>query len=272
MTRHDAFMRTVVAFLALLVASPAFALNTAYEAMRVVGQQKGATSLEKVVEVRGVEGAPQPTHWKITVVDEKKSGLKEFDVDGVKLAGDRSVKSNNPGKPINLNQLNLDSDGAHTLADREAKKVGFAFDRVNYLLRTGSDAVPMWQLSLMDTRTRATATFHISADTGNIVGTEGLPKVAATAPPVTEQNLPPVPPPPAPEAERPPEPERSSGNKVTNFIDRVGRHMDRRMHQVKEGLQNTFSGDGRSSGPQRSGPDAGPEAPHADPTADRPKD
>ena len=145
-------MKTFLCGLLSLSALAGASATTAYEALRVIGKQKGDALLDRVIEVRGTKGAPQPGTWKVVVLDDKApNGTREFDVRGAALGGERTPQPLGSSRPMNMNQLNLDSDGAHTVAEREAKKSGFAYDHVNYILHgaTGGGS-PVWELRLVD--------------------------------------------------------------------------------------------------------------------------
>ena len=265
-------MRTALLAILLAFATPSVRAATAYEALRILGKQRGEGLLDKVTEVRGQNGAPQPRSWKIVVNDSKsRSGAREFDVQGTRLAGEKSADSRAEGSLLNMSQLNLDSDGAHQIAEREAKKVGFAYDHADYTLRAGTrGGSPIWEIRLVDDRSRSAATLNLAATTGKILGTEGLvrhPREIVRTPPPQEPPAyqPPVYRPPV-VAERRPRPDEryeedprqrddgdSSaplGERVNKFFDRVGRHFDRRGQQIGDTFHNLFSSDKRhTAGP-----------------------
>ena len=265
-------MRTALLAILLAYASQSVRAATAYEALRVLGKQRGEGVLDKVTEVRGQNGAPQPRSWKIIVNDSKsRSGAKEFDVQGAKLASEKSANSRSEGSLLNMSQLNLDSDGAHQIAEREAKKIGFAYDHADYTLRAGTrGGSPVWEVRLVDDRSQRSATLNLAATTGKILGTEGLVKrpkeVVRTPPPRPEPPAyqPPAYHPPVVVDRRPRPEERYEeprqrdesdsapplGERVNRFFDRVGRHFDRRGQQIGDTFHNLFSSDKRhTAGP-----------------------
>ena len=270
-------MRTALLAIFLALATQSVRAATAYEALRILGKQKGEALLDKVTEVRGSHGAPQPRDWKIFVNDSKsKSGVKEFDVQGAKLLGEKSPASRTAGSPMNMSQLNLDSDGAHQIAEREAKKVGFAYDHADYTLRAGTHGgSPVWEVRLVDARSGSAAMLNLAATTGKILGTEGLVK----RPREIVRAQPPVEPPPyqppvvAERRPRPderyeePQPRESArressesapplGERVNNFFDRVGNHFERRGRQIGDTFHNLFSSEKRhTAGPHGSSGD-----------------
>ncbi len=275
-------MRTVFLAFTIVLASHAARAATAYEALRVLGKQKTEALLDNVTEVRGDNGAPQPRVWKILVQDAAaRGGAKEFSVQGNRVTGEQAAPA--AGAPMNMSQLNLDSDGVQTVAAREAKKVAFTFDHASYTLRAGSKGgSPVWEIRLTDDKSGDSAMLNIAATTGNVLATEGLGgtsrKPVAAAPRIAPAPAPaprydPVPEPrydpePVPRYDPPPryvdEPYRPGprvapglqrANDETNeFFERVGNHMERRGRQIGDAFHNLFTGDHRdTAGPHGSG-------------------
>ena len=269
-------MRTAILAFSIILASQAARAATAYEALRVLGEKKGEAFLDNTTEVRGEKGAPEPKSWKITVKSAAGStNGKTYTVQGKQLVGDRAATAESTA--LNMSQLSLDSDGAHTVAEREAKKASFSYDHANYRLRSGSKAgAPIWEVNLIDEQRKNTGTVKISATTGKVLSTDGLTarrKPVAAAP--VEQPAPaPEPiPAPAPVPRYQPVPEervvRSQGggsgthrasDDANEFLDRagnrVGNHLSRRGRQVGDFFHNLFTGDRRdTAGPHGSRPE-----------------
>lgn len=255
-------MKILLCGLLSLTALAGASASTAYEALRVVGKQKGDALLDRVIEVRGIKGAPQPGAWKVVVLDDKSSsGSREYEVRGATLGGDRAAQPLGPNRPMNMSQLNLDSDGAHTIAEREAKKAGFAYDHVNYILRSGTSS-PVWELRLVDEQNGNMAIMSMAADTGKLLKTEGLNKGSAPVAKGTDRNRPArdvdEEMEPEDEADLPPVDRRAvetrrverrevevdkPGNKVTRFFDRAGRHIGGAFQRFGDKVERTFSGE-----------------------------
>ena len=145
--------------------------DTAYKALRVFGKQQGEALLNKVTELRGRSGVPQPQVWKIVAVDPSaRGGLTEAEIQRGKIIGLRTPTARGGGgTPMDLNQLNLDSDGAFTVADQQMQKQAVPFDRIDYVLRSpGSRQAPVWTLDLFDRGTKV-ATMQIAADSGALL-------------------------------------------------------------------------------------------------------
>ena len=258
-------MRTALLVIASIIASQAAHAATAYEALRILGEKKGEAFLDNTTEVRGEKGAPEPKVWKITVKNSAAStNGKIFSVQGKQIAGDRAAAAS--GAALNMSQLSLDSDGAHTVAEREAKKTSFAYDHASYWLHAGSKSgAPVWEVRLTDDQSGNAATVNISATTGKVLSSEGLSarrKPIAAAPAPVEEIVPA----PAPRYQPAPDerPARTTSGKFSpslqrandeadQFFDRVGNHMTRRGRQIGDFFHNVFTGDRRdTAGPHGS--------------------
>ena len=87
-----------------------------------------------------------------------------------KIISERTPNARSVGAPMNFNQLNLDSEGAFTIADQEAKKTQLTFDRVDYALKSGTNGgAPVWELELFETRSGPVGLITIAADSGTVL-------------------------------------------------------------------------------------------------------
>lgn len=156
-------------------ALPSLALaenDTAYKALRIFGKKFGDQQLNRVFEVRGRAGSPQPQVWKISTADPgARGGVLEADVQRGKIISQRTPTTRGAGgAPLDLNTLNLDSDGAFTVANQEMEKRNAPFDRIDFVLRSsGQGRPPVWHLELFDGPHGKIASFDISADTGTVL-------------------------------------------------------------------------------------------------------
>ena len=263
-------MKAVI-FAGILLTAPfaAMANDPAYTALRVVGKSRGEESLKHVVELRGRLGVPQPSVWKIVLDDpHARGGIRELEVQNGKIVGERTPLDRDAVSPMALTQLNLDSEGAFTVANQEADKLNKQFDHVDYTLQSGAgNGSPVWKLDLNDSKAGHVGSIVIAADTGNIVHEDfDQGRVAA---PLT----PPLPPPASPEGPRayasgspdgPPPPAGDPGysnhgepiRSIPDFFHRVGKHFERRGKQ----LENFFTG--KKSGDDH--PDRSPDHPPED--------
>lgn len=235
--------------LAFFLASAALApaLDTAYSALRVVGKNEGQETLNRVLELRGRNGSPHPAVWKVVIDDPRaRGGVREIEVQRNRIIGQRSPTSRHAGSPMNFNQLNLDSEGAFTVANQEAQKAGVPFDRVDYLLKSGTGGgAPVWELELFDARHGRTGGITIGADSGTILRRQLEPSRGRAeddraflderrdprGPGSPDGRIP-------DDRDREYDRDRRASATLPNFIDRVGRHFQKRGRQ----LENFFTG------------------------------
>lgn len=160
--------------------------STAYDALMVVKNQFHRAALKRVISVTGVDGDPQPTSWTILIADRNAAGgVRELQVADGKIIGNRTprqgIAGTTEGATINTAQLNLDSDGAFTVANYTADKSHTNFDSVSYTLRTNDRGTPVWIVTIVDASRTPLGTIHISANRGNVTRVEGMYKGANMA-------------------------------------------------------------------------------------------
>ncbi len=238
-------MKAVV-LLGFLFAIPlaATAADTAYSALRVIGKRDGQDTLNRVVELRGRSGSPQPSSWKVTIDEPRaRGGVREIEVQRGRIVSERTPTTHGAGSSMNFNQLNLDSEGAFTIANQEAEKAGVPFDHVDYRLTSGTGGgAPVWALDLFDGKNGRMGSIEIAADSGAVLHRQ-LNRTPRNS---SEQNdrsyLDDRRQPPPPQSvddegfSRSGEPFRN----VPDFFHRLGRRFEKRGHQ----LENFFTGKG----------------------------
>jgi hypothetical protein len=218
--------------------APVHAADTAYAALRVFGKKEGEQSLYRVVELRGKGGTPQPSSWKLTIDDPRaRGGVRELEVRGGKIVGERTPVARDFGPQMNFNQLNLDSDGAFTVANQEAEKRGVPFDHIDYTLRAGSGGgAPLWTIELYEGRNGRVGMLRVAADSGAIVEQNFNPerRFAGDHDYVENDRR--------RGGDRPEYREdhgdRDVGDEIGSFMNRIGRHFQKRGRQ----LSNFFTG------------------------------
>ena len=250
-------MKTVLlSALLFALVSAAPAQDSAYTALRVVGRSQGKEALNHVLELRGRAGSPQPAVWKITL-DEPRAhgGVRELEVQRGKIISERTpATARTAGSPMNFTQLNLDSDGAFTVANQEAQKAAAPFDHVDYLLRSGTGGgAPVWQIEITDSKLGRAGSIDIAADTGAILRQEmGRPAGPAPRRPDDDRTYPDDRrnnPPPSNDG-RSDEGYSKSGEpfrSVNDFFHRVGKRFEKRSNQ----LENFFTGKGAQADRER---------------------
>ena len=170
---------TLLSALVLLSGSGmALAGDTAYEALRSLNTKMGADASNRIVEVSGQGGRPQPSVWRVVVEDaSKQGGLVEIDFQGNRPSGQRKVPGSGSAPKLNMNALQMDSDGAFDMANREAVRANLSFDRLNYSLKPDNFAgFPVWSVELFDGPTTSVGSLKIAADTGAVI--ERSPQLA----------------------------------------------------------------------------------------------
>lgn len=161
----------------LVLASSALAQesDTAYEALRVVGTQLNRGYLDRIVSVSGAGGDPQPRTWRIAIADRAAAGgIREVDVTNGRITAQRTPTDGVVGAPIKTALLNLDSNGAYSVAAYTAEKSHVLFTRASYSLRPNARGVPVWAVTLFDDSRQPVGTIHIAANKGNVTRVEGM--------------------------------------------------------------------------------------------------
>jgi hypothetical protein len=213
-------------FLAFLFGASMLAVSaraeggTAYLAVKAA--QKGTNISADLVEVTGERGEPQPQEWKVILRDPgARGGIRE-----IIASGDVVVSQRTPLRgysdlisqsPIVLTRLNLDSDRAFDIANKQAiaKRVGFSW--VDYTLRASAvGGSPMWILRLYNNMGSQVGVIQISAENGSVIS----PLEPAPLPPTepTEQFS-----------------DSQTGRTVGGFLGRVGGTLG----GIANGVKNT---------------------------------
>jgi hypothetical protein len=164
----------------LLLTTPVWAEEkaTAYEALRVLGNEFGRDALQQIVSIRGTKGDPQPEKWKIVVEDPQGGGLRELQVAGGRIdsddEADRDVAGSTEGATIDISRLNLDSSGAYAVASHTAEASHASFATADYTLRADERGEPMWVVTLRNRSSRPVGTIYIGGTRGTVRRTEGM--------------------------------------------------------------------------------------------------
>ena len=153
--------------------------------MALKAAQKAADASANLIVVTGERGEPQPQEWKLIFNDPAaRGGIRE-----IVASGDVIVSQRTPLKgytatrhqpSIALTRLNLDSDRAFEIANKQAiaRRIGFSW--VDYTLRANAaGGAPMWILRLHDSMGIKVGVIQISAEDGSVI----MPLEAAEPPP-----------------------------------------------------------------------------------------
>jgi hypothetical protein len=144
---------------------------SAYDALKIVGAEKGAALLANVVEIRGVDAAPQPLRWTLSFKDDTaRGGIREFVVAAKGIIAERVPlrPAAGSGGVMAASGLKLNSTGAFDAANREAtaKKIGFS--TLNYRLEN-KNGTPVWLVELYDAGGSNAGSVEFSAKNGTMV-------------------------------------------------------------------------------------------------------
>ncbi len=236
-------LRRLLSVLCLLPVFACYANDSAYQALRALGSQRGEAILNHVIEVNGRDGNPKPAVWKILLDDPvARGGVRELEMSNGHVISEhtpiRQYTGAGPSVVMDFQRLNLDSPGAFTVANQEAVRLGVGFEKVDYTLRTSdSTGLPVWVLRLMDANSRVMQTVRVSADKGLIL--HGETAATVTQPAVVQGE---IPPPPPPDSVPPPPPQPDSDDSDNPNHQGVGHKIDKAIHHVGADLEQFFTG------------------------------
>lgn len=201
-----------------LSASFAFGGETAYDALRAASAKVGKDAQNRVLEMKGSSGQPQPGMWRVVVADDgPRGGVQEVDVQRGRVVGLKRTSVAPAGVKLNLSAIQLDSDGAFNVANGEAIRAGISYDRLNYTLSADNQAgIPVWNVELLDGPSTRVGGLKISADSGNVI--ERSPELALTEDQKREARW-----------SKPGEPYKS----VPDFFHRAGKRMEKTGYKLK---------------------------------------
>lgn len=170
MKRILALLATLMALVGAVQAQPTG--PGAYAALRTAQKVASTGSL---VEVKGDRGEPQPQQWVILYSDpQARGGVREVVVSGSEIVSQRTPLNGYSGvgaqPPIKLSRLNLDSEAAFKIANKQAMDQQVSFNWVDYNLRAESTTgSPVWVMKLYDNMGAQVGTMQVSAEDGSIV-------------------------------------------------------------------------------------------------------
>ncbi len=160
-----------------VTALSAIAQESAYNALNSVGKSKGQPYLDNLLNLEGLNGNSQPSSWLMTFSDPaSRSGIREVEVRGGAIISQRTPVNSPYGNAarVNLDRLQLDSDGAFTVAEQEAARQQISFSTAGYLLQSDStNGTPVWRVQLFNSSGALVQTLRISADNGSVLGGRG---------------------------------------------------------------------------------------------------
>ncbi len=185
-------MKALLLFVFLTCFSlPLFAKGTgAKEALRTLARLRGASWLERVIQMNGDRGQDQPATWHIIAAG-AKGGLQEFFVNakGIVTEGpippEIAAKLNGP--VVTPKKFVTDSTHAFVAAEKVAKQQRFGFDSANFRLRCAPNSTqPNWYMELLDANGFKLSEVRVSATSGRVTHAVVFPQPVPPGPPPTQ--------------------------------------------------------------------------------------
>ena len=150
---------------------------SAITGLQQISQRYGLSPEERIVEMRGAEGQPQPEEWWIVVYSPSSAfNLHTYWTDRTRVADEGANEEFYPDIVprgfIDRQKLQVDSTAAFRTLDAEARRAGVGFDSINYRLRCreGSDE-PVWEVTAIDGEGYKVGRVHLSGATGEVYRT-----------------------------------------------------------------------------------------------------
>ena len=161
--------------------------QTALAALRVLPPEDGV----RLARIDGCDGTPSPERWHFLVYDpQTESGYREYVVAGQEVVARREVSQFGGefhSTDVIGNTFRIDSDRATRLALRYAAANNLSVASMNYEMRRGSAAGPVWEVTCFDRDNRAVGWLHVNADDESVVAQTGFAK----APMPEQESFPP---------------------------------------------------------------------------------
>ena len=130
--------------------------ETAYAAVRAALPSAGSGAMDRLLDVRGMDGAPTPRSWRVTFGP--GGPLKEatvFEVRDGKVVQRMSAMAGASTRPIDLKRIQVDSDNLFDIVNHEAVTAQVAFDRLDYVLSAEGQSLgfaAVWYVELKDAK------------------------------------------------------------------------------------------------------------------------
>lgn len=132
------------------------AAESAYSAVRAALPVAGSGAMDRLLDVRGLDGVPMPRTWRVTFG--AGGSLKEatvFEVRDGKVAQRMAAAAGVSTRAIDLKRIQVDSDNLFEIVNHEAVVAQVAFDKVDYVLSAEGQApgfAAVWYVELRDNK------------------------------------------------------------------------------------------------------------------------
>lgn len=163
----------LLALTSTLLPLAAPAQTTGKEAMRIVGRDRGADYLPRMLHLYGENGLPQPSVWRVIARD-RQNAVREFYISKGAIIAEGVIppaKANGiSGTPLPMQRLNIDSDAAFAKAEQAARAAKVGFDRLHYQLRClelSTNAA--WFITMVDPQGVRVGEVSVGASTGTVL-------------------------------------------------------------------------------------------------------
>ena len=168
--------------------------QTALAALRVLPPEDGV----RLARIDGCDGTPTPERWHFLVYDpQTENGYREYVVAGDQVVARREVSqfgSEFHSTDIIGNTFRIDSDRAARLALQYAAANNLPVVSMNYEMRRGSQAGPVWEVTCFDRDNRAVGWLHVNAEDESVVAQTGFARAPMRAQPFARAPMPAQPP------------------------------------------------------------------------------
>jgi hypothetical protein len=156
-------------------------VQTALGALRALPPEEG----ERLARIDGCEGSPSPQRWHFLVYNpQTENGYREYVVADHHVVAKREVSQfggDFQSTDIVGNNLRVDSDRAARLARRYAVANNLPVASMNYELRRGMQAGPVWEITCFDENNQAIAWLIVSAEDESVLSQTGFSKTPVEA-------------------------------------------------------------------------------------------
>jgi hypothetical protein len=148
---------------------------TAAQAVEVIRREKGATQLERLVEMRGEMGEPLPKGWKFVFNDPAaRGGVREIVVQDGQILSERTPIRGFGGTgdlpTVSLSRVNLDTNQLFRTVNQAAARQGIGFHWLDYTLRQDTQkGQAVWAVRLTDYLGAKVGDLTLAADNLGVV-------------------------------------------------------------------------------------------------------
>jgi hypothetical protein len=173
-------------FIGSAVTLAAVETQTALGALRSLPPEDGA----RIARIDGCDGTPMPERWHFLIYDpQAENGYREYVVADRQIVGQREVSqfgSEFKSTDIIGNTFRVDSDRVARLALRYAAANNLSVVSMNYEMRRGSVAGPVWEITCFDRENRPVGWLLVNGEDESVLSCTGFSKS-----PMPDQEPPP---------------------------------------------------------------------------------